>query len=457
MKKIKKNNPVRSLASPKQKELKALRDIAEKTLDLMKRAGITASEVAVALEDGFTIAVRKGNVDTIEYHRDKGVGITVFNGYRFSTVSTSDTSLASIENAISYGVNIVKYIEEDPCVGLAEAHLMATELADLDLYHPWDIPVEHAVLDALACEKRALAFDSRVKASDGVMISTHKSYYVYGNSHGFMGECPSTCHAISCALIAEQDGQMERDYSVSIACAFDQLDTFDAIAKDASVKTVKRLGSRKLESQKAPIIFEAEVARGLLISFIAAIHGGNLYKKSSFLVDHLGKPVFSKKIHIYEDPFIPRSLGSATFDNEGVRTRRQDFVKEGILTNYVLNSFTARKLGLETTGNAGGVHNLFISHDDMDLNALLKKMHKGLFVTELIGNGENLVTGDFSKGAAGFWVEEGKIQFPVSEVTIAGNLRDMFLNIVAVANDINCKSTIKTGSILIDSMMVGGD
>lgn len=441
----------------KQRELKVLRHSVEKALRLSKHSEVTGVEVVAALEDGFSITVRRGKVETIEYHRDRGLGITLFDGHRYAAVSTSDTSTRSIEEAIQHARHSVQFLQEDPCIGLADANLMAKKMADLDLYHPWDISTEEAIEKAIHCEKCAMAYDPRIKNSEGVTIATHKNYYVYGNSHGFIGVHPTTYHVVSCCLIAEQKDSMERDFSMSISCDYRQLNTFDTIAKEASEKAVRRLGSRKLVSQKTPVIFEAEIARSLLSIFISAIHGHNLYQKMSFLVDHLGKPVFSKHISIHEDPFLPRSLGSATFDSEGVATRKQHFVKDGILTNYVLNSYTARKLGLQTTGNAGGVHNLFINHDDIDLRGLIKKMGKGLLLTELIGFGENLVTGDFSKGVAGFWVENGEVQYPVSEITIAGNLRDIFLNVVSVANDVNVKSTIKTGSILVDSMMIGGN
>jgi len=318
------------------------------------------------------------------------------------------------------------------------------------------VSVDEAIQLALQCENEARSLDKRIVNSEGASFASYDAFYVYANSHGFMGSEFGTKHNISCALVAESNGLMERDYSYSVARDFSNLKGIKTIAQEAVDRTISRLNPRKLSTCKVPVIFTAEIARGLIGRFVKAINGYSLYKKSSFLIDHLGKPVFSKQIRIYERPHLLKGLGSSAFDAEGVATYDKDFVKEGILQSYVLDHYSACQLGTQTTGNAGGVHNLFVESSDMDLSLLLKKMDTGILITELIGHGINLVTGDYSRGAFGFWVENGEIQYPVSEITIAGNLKDMFLNLVAVGNDIDTRGNVQTGSILLEEMMVAG-
>jgi len=433
-----------------------LKNITQDILQYTKQQGVSDAEVHVAVEDGFAVTVRNGELDTVEYHRDNGIGISVYFGKKKGMVSTADFSQPALKKAVQAACNIAKFTQEDPFVGLADKNFMAKEIKNLDLYHEWEITTEQATKIALENEAYACNLDKRIKNSEGVTVSTHKNFYVYGNTHDFVGVIPSTRHSAGYSLIAEQDGEMERDYDYTVACHVDDLRNFRTVAKQAVQKAVSRLGAKKITTQKRPVIFAAEVAKGLLASFIAAINGNNLYRKTSFLVDYLHKPVFAQQVKIFENPWVKRSLNSAYFDAEGVATYRKDFVDDGVLQNYVLGSYAARKLGMQTTANSGGVFNLFVQDDKVDLRGLLKKMDTGLLITELSGHGINIVTGDYSRGAVGFWVEHGEIQYPVSEITIAGNLRDMFLNLVAVGNDIDERGNINTGSILLEEMMIAG-
>jgi PmbA protein len=439
------------------KDIEQLEQIAQDVLQLAQKKGASAAEVHADIDDGFTVNVRMGDVETIEYHRGDTIGLTVYFGKRKGSVTTSDPSKMALEGAVNAACKIAKFTEFDPYSGLAEADLMAQNIPDLGLFYPWAIDTEQAIKIALKCESYAMNLNRRIKNTEGVSITTQNDFSVYGNSHGFIGATPCTKHNISCVLLAEENGQKERDYSFTIARDPADLASIEHIATEAVERTIRRLGSRRVKTQKAPVIMEAEVAWSLFANFIAAISGGNLYRKSSFLLDSLSKKIFADHIHIYEDPFLLKALGSAAFDTEGVATQNKDFIKDGVLQSYVLNSYAARKLGMQTTGNAGGVHNCFIKNGELSKAELLKKMDRGLLVTELIGQGVNLVTGDYSRGAVGFWVENGQIQFPVAEVTIAGNLRDMFLNLVTVANDVDNRGSIKTGSVLLEEMTIAGN
>lgn len=439
------------------KELIQLKRSIKKALSAAKKFGATSADVSSAIEDGFNVIVREGSIETLEYHRGRSLGITVYFGKRLASATTTDIHPEKIEAVVRSACERAKFTEEDPCAGLAEPELMASELPDLDLYHPWEMTPETAIQEAIACEQRAKRFDPRIVNSEGVSVTSGKQFSVYGNTHGFIGAVPSTLHSISCSLIAEQNGQMERDYSYAVARdSAGLIGGFDRIADQAAERTIQRLGSRKLSTQKVPVLFVSEVARGLWYHLLSAISGEQLYRHSTFLVDHLEKPIFPSFIQVHEDPFLPKRLGSAAFDNEGVATRKQHFIKDGILRHYLLNSYTARKLGMQTTANAGGAHNLFVSHQGLGLQELIKKMNKGLLVVELIGQGVKLVTGDYSRGAVGFWVDHGEIQFPVSEITIAGNLKDMFANMVAVGKDRDPYDAVQTGSVLIEEMMIAG-
>lgn len=438
-------------------KLEQLKQNIEYVLHCAKQQGASDAEAHAVIEDGFTVTVRNGELDTVEYHCDNGIGIDIYFGKKHGVVSTADMSKAALREVVVAASNIAKFTQEDPCNGLADKELMAKKIEDLDVYHDWDIDAEQAIKIALENEAYARSLDKRIKNSEGVSVSSHKNFYVYGNSHGFVGAMPSTSHSMSYALIAEQNGEMERDCDYTVSCDAQHLENFRSVAKKTVEKAVARLGAVKITTQKRPVIFASEIAKGLLGSFMAAISGNNLYRKASFLVDHLNKPVFAKQVRIFEDPWIKQSLNSSYFDAEGVTTRKKNFVKDGVLQSYVLGSYSARKLGMQTTANSGGVFNLFVQDDGVGLSELLKKMDTGLLITELSGQGVNIVTGDYSRGAVGFWVEGGEIQHPVSEITIAGNLRDMFMNLVAVGNDIDSRGNIKSGSILLEEMTIAGN
>ncbi len=421
-----------------------------------RRQGASACEVAVSMEQGLSTTVRQGEVETVEFNRDQGFGITLYVGQRKGSASTSASGEAAIRETVAAALAIAKHASEDDCAGLADAALMARELPDLDLYHPWGIAPEQAVELALACEAAAFATDKRISNADGTSLSTHQGCRVYGNSHGFVGGYASTRHSLSCVMIAEGEGQMQRDYWYDVNRQGELLADPLSIGRKAAERSVARLGARPVPTCEVPVLFAAELATGLFGHFLAAISGGNLYRHSSFLEGALGQRLFPAWLNLDERPHIPRAMGSATFDGDGLATYAKPFVAGGELVSYVLGTYSGRKLGLPSTANSGGVHNLFVSHGDEDQQALLKRMGRGLLVTELMGQGLNLVTGDYSRGAAGFWVENGEIQFPVQEVTIAGNLKDMFHQIVAVGSDLELRGNIRTGSVLIERMTVAG-
>jgi PmbA protein len=431
--------------------------LVSEILQQARAQGASSAEVAAGTDVGFTVSVRLGEVETVEYHRDKGVDITVYFGHRKGSASTNDTSTEAIKDTVTAACKIARLTQEDVYAGLADAKLMAKNYPDCDLSHPWSITPESAIELAKECETQARAFDPRICNSEGASVTTHQSWHVYGNSHDFIGAYATTHHTINCAVVAQDKEGMQRDGWYSIARDQHELEAIGEIARKAGERTVQRLGAQRLTTRRAPVIFSAEVASGLLSNFLGAISGGNLYRQASFLIDHLNKPVFAKHVQIHERPHVLKALGSAPFDAEGVMTRDRDLIIDGVLQGYLLSSYSARKLGMQTTGNAGGAHNIYMGINDLDFAALLKKMHTGLLITEFLGQGINLVTGDYSRGAAGFWVENGVIQYPVHEITVAGNLRDMFLNLVAVANDIDHRSSIHTGSILLEEMMIAGE
>jgi len=430
--------------------------IAADVLQQAKQRGASQAEVAVSMENGYTVTSRLKAVETLEQHQGQSLDVTVFFGQRTASASSSDLQADAIAAAVTKACNIAKFTQEDDCAGLADKALLAFDYPQLDLYHPWAMPPKKAMDVAIACESKALATDKRLTNSEGVTVSSHENYFIYANSDGFVGGFPTSRHSMSCSLIAKQGDDMQRDYDYTTARDATLLMSIDALAERAAKQTVERLGARSLPTQKVPVIFAARLSAGLLGSFISAISGGNLYRQASFLVDHLHKPVFGAKINIDERPHLAKGMHSAPFDSEGVATKARDIVTDGVLQSYVLSSYSARKLNLQTTGNAGGVNNVFISTDDIDLTGLLKKMGTGLLVTELIGHGINIVTGDYSRGAFGFWVENGEIQYPVQQITIAGNLKEMFLNVVAVANDVDSRHNIQSGSILLEQMTVAG-
>lgn len=434
-----------------------LKNLTSDLLAKAKQAGASQAEVSIHIEAGFEVTVRKGEVETVEHHRGKGLSLTVYFGHCSGSTVTSDLTPAALQTALAKACDIARYTGEDPCSGLADAELMAYNYPDLALYHPWNITAEQGIELARECEAQAWAADKRISNSEGASVNTFTREEVYGNSHGFIGECPTSYHSASCTLIAQDGHEMHSDSDYTCARDPMSLQSMPALAKSAATRTVQRLGARRLTTREAPVIFQAEAARSLLSHFFSAITGGNLYRKSSFLLNQLDKPVFPAHINIEERPHLLKGMGSAPFDEEGVITRNRPLVTDGKLISYLLNSYSARKLGLQTTGNSGGTHNAFINTSDQNLDDLLKAMGTGLLVTDTMGQGVNIVTGDYSRGAFGYWVENGVIQYPVQEITIAGNLKDMFLNLVTVGNDVDHRGNIHTGSIWIESMMIAGE
>lgn len=419
--------------------------------------GASQAEVDVAVSNGLSTSVRMGETETIEFHRDKGVGITVYFGKCKGSASTSDTTEEALRETVRAACEIAKYTQPDECNGLADPQDLAINIPDLDLYHPWDIDAAKAIEMGKTCELLGRDADKRISNSEGATVTTSAGIHVYGNTHGFLSGYATTNHSISLVLIAKHADTMQRDYWYSTASFPQGLDSLETIAQKACERTVRRLGARRLSTRKAPVLFSSDLATGLLSSFIGAIRGSALYRKASFLVDSLGKSVFPSFMQIREEPHLKRELGSAPFDDEGVATRSRDIIRDGILQGYVLSSYSARKLGMHTTGNAGGIHNLRLKTSDYSLEALLKEMNTGLLVTELIGHGVNILTGDYSRGASGFWVENGEIQYPVEEITIAGNLADIFKRLVLIGNDIDKRTSFHTGSWLIEEMTIAGE
>ncbi len=440
-----------------QETVDKLKSIATDILSEAKRRGASAAEAGISTSSGLSVTVRMGDVETIEHTRDKGLGLTVYFGKKKGSASTTDFSREAVSDTVKAACAIARHTSEDDCAGLADAELMAKNYPDLDLLHPWPLTPQKAIEIALDTENAARAFDSRITNSEGADVSHHEGSYVYANSNGFLGGYATSRHGISCAVIAKEDSGMQRDYWYSVARDAGELESPSRVGERAAGRAVQRLGSRKLSTRTAPVIYTAETARGLLHHFVSAIRGSNLYREASFLLDHLGKKVFPEGFDIREEPHLKRALGSAPFDSEGVATRARDLVRDGVLQGYVLDSYSARKLGMQTTANAGGVHNLVVEPDEVSFETLLKEMDTGLVITELMGMGINAVTGDYSRGACGYWVEGGEVAFPVEEITVAGNLRDMYAGIRRVANDVDVRGNIRTGSVLIERMTIAGD
>ncbi len=434
-----------------------LQQLAEDVLKHASNKGATACEVDVSEGFGQSVTVRCDEVETIEFNRDKGIGITVYSGQRKGYASTSDFSAQALRETVEAALNIARFTAEDDCAGLADVALMAKDCPDLDLYHPWALSVEEAIETARRCEQSAFDASPLVSNSEGASISTQQAHFVSANSLGFMGGYPTSRHYISCSVIAGEQDAMQRDDWYTTHRDASRLDDPLQVGRIAAERAVARLGGRKVKTGEFPIIFEAPLAGGLLGSLVHAASGGALYRKSSFLLDQLGKKIMPDFVHIVERPHIPCGLGSASFDSDGVATRDRDVVTDGILQGYFLSTYTARKLGMQTTANAGGSHNLIIQPGQYDLDGLLAQMGRGLLVTELLGHGINYVTGDYSRGAAGYWVENGKIVHPVEEITIAGNLKAMLAGVVAVGNDLQVRGTKQTGSILLDRMTIAGE
>lgn len=436
-----------------QQELTAL---VENILGEAARQGSDQAEVSVSMEQGLGVSVRKGELENLEFNQDRGFGITLYFGKRKGSASTTDSSEGAIRETVAAAKGIAKHTEEDPYSGLAESALMPTKAAELDLYHPWDIEPDQAAALAIECEAAGLAVDSKLTNSDGAQISSQQGLRVYGNSHGFLGAYPSTRHSLSCVLIGEDNEGMQRDYWYSMSRRWEDLEAAAAVGEKAGQRTVQRLSPRKAPTGKYPVVLAPNLAAGLIGHFNAAISGGAQYRKASFLLDSLGQQVLPEWLTLQEEPLMARGLASAYFDGDGVATRNNRFVENGRLNSYVLSTYSARKLGMETTANAGGVHNLHLDAPMVPLAKLLAQMGDGLLITELMGQGVNGVTGDYSRGASGFWVEKGEISYPVAEFTLAGNLQDMLLNIVGLADDIDLRSSIRAPSMLLESMTVAG-
>jgi PmbA protein len=446
-----------SSASPMSASADQLKSLVSDVLAEAKRQGASSAEASVSVGQGLSVNVRLGEVETVEHNRDKGLAITLFFGKQSGSASTSDLSPAALKDCVRAAATIARYTAADDYSGLADPDQLARNIPDLELHHPWGLGTEQAIDLARRCEDAARATDKRITNSDGASAYSYENLEVYGNSLGFLESLATTRHGVSVAVIGQDASGMQRDYWYTSARDPALLDAVESVGREAATRTVRRLGARKLATCKIPVVYEAPVAASLLSHFVGAVRGTNLYRRASFLLDHLGKPVFAPHVRIHEQPFLKKALGSTPFDNDGVAPSNRDLVRDGVLQGYVLDVYGARKLGMKSTGNAGGVHNLTLDSGNEDLAGLLRQMDRGLLVTDLIGFGVNTVTGDYSRGASGFWVEGGKIQYPVEEITIAGNLRDMYRGLVAVGNDIDIRGNIRCGSILIESMTLAGE
>jgi PmbA protein len=434
-----------------------LQTLVELAIAEAKQLGASESEAAVSVDTGLSVTARLGEVETLEYQRDRGMGITVYRGKRKGSASTADLSAKAIRETVAKAFSIAGFTAEDECSGLPDPDTVARDIPDLDLNHPWDIEPDAARDMAVACEAAALSFDKRITNSEGATLSSHRGLRVFGNSLGFVGGYPSTVHSLSCVVVAQQKGEMQRDYWYSSVRDWRELENGDHIGRTAAQRALRRLDARKPSTTTAPVLYVPELARGVIGHFLGAIRGGSQYRRSSFLLDAAGQQVFPAWMQMSERPHIRKALGSAPFDSEGCATRDRELIADGVLDGYILSTYSARRLGLKTTGNAGGVHNLIVKSGDDSFDALIKKMNRGLVVTELMGQGVNNVTGDYSRGAAGFWVENGAIAYPVHEITIAGNLKEMLRQIVAVGNDVDARGGVRTGSILIERMTIAGE
>ena len=436
-----------------QQELEALVQLA---LDEARQQGVDQAEVAASHDTGLSATARLGDVENLEYTNDRGVGITVYKNHCKGNASTSDISPQSIREVVLKACTFASYTAADKCSGLADADRMCTELLDLDLDHPWRIDSTDAIAMAIACEKTALDFDPRINNSEGATVATNRSTRAYGNTHGFVGSYTKSNHSVSCVVLGNKNGEMQRDYYYSSARDPAELKSADEVGETAARRTINRLGARKIKTTKAPVLFIPELARGFLGHAIGAIAGGAQYRRASFLLDAVGEKIFPDFVSIQERPHIPKGMASAAFDGEGVATYDRDIVTDGVLAGYVLGSYSARRLGLQSTANAGGTQNLIVPGNGGDLASLIKEMGTGLIVEELIGQGVNPVTGDYSRGVVGQWVENGAIQYPVHEVTIAGNLRDLYGCIAAIGTDQDLRGGMRCGSLLVEEMTIAG-
>ncbi len=438
---------------PLPEELKAL---SARVVQMASDMGASQSEASLSYSRGYSVGVRNGEVESLEFQRDRSLGVTVYIGLRRGNASTGDLSEAGLRACVEAAATIARVTEEDPCAGLADAALMATQFPDLQLDHPWDLSPAEAIERARACEAAGLGVDSRIQQSEGAGVSTQRGISIYANSHGFAGARSGTQHSLSCSVVAADDQGMQRDYWWDGGRNPSKLDSAEAIGRKAGARAVARLGGKTLKTRTAPILFVPEVARGLFGHFVSAISGGALYRKASFLLDKMNEPVFSSRVQLEQQPYIEQASSSSAFDHEGVATRNRVLVEDGVLRGWLLGSYSARKLNLETTGNAGGIFNLIVKPGEQDQQSLIRSMGEGFVVTELMGQGVNGLTGDYSRGATGFWVRNGQIEHPVDGVTIAGNLLQMYADIQALASDVDTRSGIRCGSVLIGNMTIAG-
>lgn len=442
-------------------QLTQIKSCVSKMLTLAESLGANSAEVAMTRQEGLSVSTRLGEVENVEFTNDGGLGITVYQNGRKGSASTADLSEKALSQTVQAAVDIAKYTSVDNCSGLADKSLLAFTPPDLDLHHPKVITTDEAIEHAKACEDIALAYDPRITNSDGTTLACYEGFKVYGNTHGQLVGYPSSRHSLSSVVIAGEGDAMQRDYAYSVNRRFEQLDSPEFIGAKAAQEVLARLNAQKIKTCKAPVLFRADIANSVFGHFISAISGGNLYRKSSFLLDGIGTQVFPDFLTIQERPHLKGALASSPFDSEGVSTQDRDIIQKGVLETYLLTSYSARKMGLTTTGHAGGIHNWIVSAEDNatggDLNAMLKQLGTGLFVTELMGQGVNVVTGDYSRGAAGFWVENGEIQYPVAEITLSGKLQDIFKALVSVGSDVDMHGSIRTGSLLIESMQIAGN
>lgn len=434
-----------------------LRDAVSFAIETAKKAGATA-EVGVTKVSGLSVSTRLQEIENVEFTNDGALGISVYLGQQKGNASTSDLSEEAIKNTVEAALAIAKYTSPDDCTGLADKELIAFEAPDLALYHGANVDVEQATKLALEAEKSALEYDAKIVNSNGASFNSHTGVRVYGNTHGMLQSYLSSRYSLSCSVIGGELDQLENDYEYTVSREFDALSSADWVGQNCAKKVIARLNPQKLTTREVPVIFLNDVATGLISHLTGAISGGSLYRKSSFLLDHLGKQVLPDWFQISERPHLLKRLASTPFDSEGVRTQDLEIIQDGVLQTYLLTSYSGRKMGMQSTGHAGGIHNWLVKPNLTGrLTALLRQMDTGLLVTDVMGQGVNIVTGDYSRGAAGFWVENGEIQYPVAEITIAGQLQDMLKNIVAVADDVEHRSNIQTGSILLDKMKISGN
>lgn len=434
-----------------------LRDAVSFAIETAQKAGATA-EVGVTKVSGLSVSTRLQEIENVEFTNDGALGISVYLGQQKGNASTSDLSEKAIKNTVEAALAIAKYTSPDDCTGLADKELMAFEAPDLALYHEASIDVEQATKLALEAEKSALEYDDKIVNSNGASFNSHTGVRVYGNTHGMLQSYLSSRYSLSCSVIGGELDQLENDYEYTVSREFDALSSADWVGQNCAKKVIARLNPQKLTTREVPVIFLNDVSTGLISHLTGAISGGSLYRQSSFLLDHLGKQVLPDWFQISERPHLLKRLASTPFDSEGVRTQDLEIIQDGVLQTYLLTSYSGRKMGMQSTGHAGGIHNWLVKPNlTGGLTALLRQMGTGLLVTDVMGQGVNIVTGDYSRGAAGFWVENGEIQYPVAEITIAGQLQDMLKNIVAVADDIEHRSNIQTGSILLDKMKISGN